>query len=543
MMPFSANALFHRYCRTTLRLLVLLVGLAPVASGSEIPDFFSYGFALGDDQEISVSEYLGAERLTLSEVQQLAAASSGYEDFLARLRQREPELFANYVLVHESGSLQAASLLRPRVIAFTRGLFLAFAEPLASAERRVEILAFAADRWQFVTHELVFAAEVGPPEQEANPRRCRVCHGADPKPLWNSYDFWPGAYGSHIGRLGTDAEQAAYDDFSSQPATGIYRFLAPMTIQRGRVVAIESLSQHITTLAMIRLAGALKRRGPQPLFPSLLAALSRCGAPPEWGQGGDTEAFRHYFPEGYEAFSQGLDQAMAASVVEHQRYKEYLRRRYQARFPGAVTTFPIDLYRLQQEAYVMGAAAYVLRAMGVDLRQFVLSQGQNPYFMGVPGNYSYDLTTVLSLADPDFYQANPPRLRQGRLNWLVFDCASLASASKAKLRGQGPPPPPPASQPPDPVPTTWGRCIGCHVLQTTQSGAPAIPFDRTAALAAWLNQDGGRPYDQVVARVRRQGSGRMPPDRPLAADELADFLAVLKEIKSGAGPKHAGQPQ
>jgi hypothetical protein len=108
----------------------------------------------------------------------------------------------NYTLVHASRSLQGASVEYPRVIAFgeNAGTLLAFnGHPSQSRYDSVEVTEFKPADGSYEYREIVFPE--GAPGgrvaySEKNPALCLSCHGIKPRPIWDSYFFWPGVYGS-----------------------------------------------------------------------------------------------------------------------------------------------------------------------------------------------------------------------------------------------------------------------------------------------------------------------------------------------------------
>jgi len=108
-------------------------------------------------------------------------------------------------LVYSSRSLQASSISPdyPRVILFgeNSNLTLAFTgNPALPSYNDLEAIEFDPQSSRFSLRMLHLPGS-NPSERlqvaEANPARCVVCHRPDPKSIWNSYDLWPGAYGSN----------------------------------------------------------------------------------------------------------------------------------------------------------------------------------------------------------------------------------------------------------------------------------------------------------------------------------------------------------
>ncbi|MFN7133680.1 MAG: hypothetical protein ACK4N5_16505, partial [Myxococcales bacterium] len=102
----------------------------------------------------------------------------------------------HFTLVYESRSPErdAVSMQHPRIVLFGEDAKLVLAltgNPRAAHYDRVQVLAFdeAADRYRLF--ELTFRpGEVA--RIEAEPASCVQCHGADPRPLWETYNLWPG---------------------------------------------------------------------------------------------------------------------------------------------------------------------------------------------------------------------------------------------------------------------------------------------------------------------------------------------------------------
>ena len=177
-----------------------------------------------------------------------ASARFTYEDLVALIQERSltsieqllpalPEdLRASYVLLHESRSLQGASFAFPRAVLFgiDARLTCAFAgdpaapgfDSLECFQFREQDRAFDFRQIRFPTPEngldhVVFSA---PNRSTDGTIRCATCHGADPRPNWDDYDRWPGAYGTEDDTLEDDAPR--YADFVARRATDArYRWL------------------------------------------------------------------------------------------------------------------------------------------------------------------------------------------------------------------------------------------------------------------------------------------------------------------------------
>ena len=134
-------------------------------------------------------------------------------------------LRSRYTLMYRSRSLQSASFLAPRAILFEDDG--SFAVSFNGGDARVrghdklEAMQFRAEtaRWEF--REIDFSSGA-PILSEANPRKCLECHQSarradvDPRPNWEPYFFWPGAYGGVDGQPGRTMAGNPYGDPEGQ---------------------------------------------------------------------------------------------------------------------------------------------------------------------------------------------------------------------------------------------------------------------------------------------------------------------------------------
>lgn len=105
----------------------------------------------------------------------------------------------HFTLVYGSRSPEkdSADPLHPRVILFGRdaSFLMAFTgNPDKPFYDRLQLIEFRREESAFFFAELIFQKD-GVTTHESPPE-CRSCHGADGHPIWDTYDLWPGAYGS-----------------------------------------------------------------------------------------------------------------------------------------------------------------------------------------------------------------------------------------------------------------------------------------------------------------------------------------------------------
>jgi cytochrome c553 len=151
-----------------------------------------------------------------------------------------------YALVFESRSLQGATLENPRVILFGPDARFIVTFNGSSAQRGfrvVETMEFDDESREFRLRELQFPEPAAGVDKvvvsELNPQRCARCHGAPPRPVWDTFPLWPGAYGERYRAKLSARERAGLSAFFAHQAThprysqllGAKRFADPQTFR------------------------------------------------------------------------------------------------------------------------------------------------------------------------------------------------------------------------------------------------------------------------------------------------------------------------
>ncbi|NBT59826.1 hypothetical protein EBT16_13690, partial [bacterium] len=108
-----------------------------------------------------------------------------------------------FVLQYNSHSNHSSNGTHPRVIFFgpDAKLLLAFSG-LASDSfyHTIEMIEYEPNTASHSFYSIHFQ-EKEPAHVEINPEDCLRCHGSDPKPNWEPYSLWPGAFGSLHDRI------------------------------------------------------------------------------------------------------------------------------------------------------------------------------------------------------------------------------------------------------------------------------------------------------------------------------------------------------
>lgn len=155
-----------------------------------------------------------------------ASPVTSVESLLAKL----PEAYRTYfVLQYDSHSNHLSDTTHPRVIFFgpDAKLLLAFSGlPSDPHFNTVEMIEYDPPAATYHFYSIHFE-ENQKVSVEIDPSDCKRCHGPDPKPNWEPYNLWPGAYGSlHDSILERSSEKEAFINFLNHiPSSPRYQFL------------------------------------------------------------------------------------------------------------------------------------------------------------------------------------------------------------------------------------------------------------------------------------------------------------------------------
>ncbi len=179
----------------------------------------------------------------------LPAAASGmdYPTFARLIRERgvtsigdalallPAELRLNYTLVHQTGSIQQASVESPRVLLFGTDAKLVVTfngSPDESGYDKLEILAFDDATETFELRSIEFGSTVS--FSEANPTVCTACHKTSPQPVWKDYGSvneksghgqWRGTFGQSHDFVPEELQPALLRFWAAAPEHPRYRHL------------------------------------------------------------------------------------------------------------------------------------------------------------------------------------------------------------------------------------------------------------------------------------------------------------------------------
>ena len=150
-----------------------------------------------------------ADEMSIDRLLQIVASKNlrTVESVIAELPLKMKD--SDYVLMYRSRSLQEATFAAPRAILYSEsGRFVVTfngGDPNLSGHDTLETIQYRDDSRTFEFREISFADGKKPAVSVLNPQKCLACHQSrhrqdiDPRPNWEPYFIWPGAYGSFDG--------------------------------------------------------------------------------------------------------------------------------------------------------------------------------------------------------------------------------------------------------------------------------------------------------------------------------------------------------
>lgn len=519
-------------------MLAFLLGLTMAAHAS-LDMALKYTYEL-DAQNRPHAQIFHRPAPRFSDLEKNQAQYKTYEDFLDYLSLKYPELFDHAVLVHQSQSMQKASLEHPRVILFDGGAAFAFSDHPDQRGRRVEMLETDPGTYEMHFREIVFPP-AGPVSFNAAPKTCIACHGSPARPIWNPYDFWPNTFGANVGAAITAEEkQALQNVLTKAPSRGIIRHVKDVTQQPAS--GLEALTQY---LQMLNIGRWVQTQFPvkveeAPHAYALAYIFSGCTF--NAADGYSEDKLKELLPPALQSsFKISYADLLKDSDESYVAFREVLSRQYQSSFPNARQVFPPDHNRLRQSnVRLVAQIRWVLENLGKDWRGTSVGLNKNDYFITTPTLFLFDIMTAVYDLRPQYLDGLQPSalgLGAGSNHWVKFNCQALKNKSLQALQNVSPVAPQTLVPFYEPTPqnSPIARCAKCHGENAdgrahNTATAPTIPFDQPTLLAEWLKKDNSKGFTMVLDRLGRTDSKQMPPVQALSVDEKQAMQEYLKTL-------------
>jgi cytochrome c553 len=457
----------------------------------------------------------------------------------------------NYALVFDSRSLQGASFENPRVILYgpdARFVLTFNGNAAQHGFRAVETLEFDAAAREFRLRELEFPERPGGAAavrvSEANPGQCLRCHGNPPRPVWDSFPLWPGAYGERYGVSLSERERAGLERFLAQQASHPrYRYLLeaaryadPRTFRPGAgaqyVASVREppnaeLSADLGNLQFQAIASRLMRQSAFASYRYALLGVADGGCAP----------LSDFYPETLwrtqrEALERFAADTARANVRQAQLKAQRVASGVKTPVPTAANTL-LPLRFLAESALGLPTRNWTL-ALETGTYDFTPPPSATPALRAAllaaiaPGDRALEtLSYSATSADGDRYCSYLKRRSRTVLAGPDGTVSDTGAPSAAALAAGHDPAAGGAAVVP---PAALQVCGSCH-----ESGpAPLIPFSDPLLLAQQLrvrSAPHGTLYDEIRFRLSAAaGAHRMPLGLNLADDErqrLEAYFAAL----------------
>jgi hypothetical protein len=465
------------------------------------------------------------------------------------------EFYINYVLMYRSRSLQDANPRYPRAIVFGRSakFIMAFnGHERQKGYNNLEIVQFREKsfRWEF--REITFESGKAPHFSEANPKKCLECHqspsrtNVDPRPNWEPYNFWPGAYASVDDKI-QPVLKADYEKYTSGQSSSLYGTLAKFLPQDLFLLDEQAQEQENLEKFETRIKpsherykhlGAFNTRSPLSLTKSTVILNMRRVLRIARDELGDLFNV-------YKYTLLGIGDAVAPSSSVMMRYAcgdLYMPESVQQKhLQIALQTKDIPQSEYQAPPQSYGWQHGVAAGLDILLRPLGLVTDDLSMDFRTNGRFS---------ADDRFTSPHSASSHLREAAFLVFegdpavqmDCDQLKVAAEKSLsefessggldrvlsRTQAAIHAPPTRQ-------LVSRCISCHVDFEDGGIAPSIPFDDFNRLKPLLNVNKyprGTLFNEILYRTSDHAPLReqMPPAGQVDRRMRDEFIASLEAL-------------
>jgi len=442
------------------------------------------------------------------------------ESTLLELKKEKPSFFQNYVLMYKSRSLQTSSFLYPRVLLSSPNATTIISyngHPSDNGYEKLEVMRFDTQNFRFMFNEISFAdGQIF--LSENNPKKCMNCHQSsrrktdDPRPNWEPYSIWPGAYSStSVGpKELSDPQSPKYDLVLAQDASlenEMYQLfldtISPshpryslltvmMKSERGEYFPAigtpkdaangftTTLTDLLLNLNALRIARLIKESPISMDYKKVVLALAKCE--------------KIYLPPQIFVWHKEKSHPQTLEDVKLEKFAEAIE-------------FIFEPYQISTQDWSMdfgtgGKFAFRHRFGGPNLFRRTLQSALETVMPELEGSTCQDLEREIKNDDFSLTQALREKIEK---TWEPENTRPLIQ-----------------------------RCISCHL--TSDFGAPYIPFDNKNQLSQYLKRQGyprGRLKDEILYRIGPHALffERMPADGylPQASEiqELIDYINSL----------------
>lgn len=453
-------------------------------------------------------------------------------DSVGKLLENLPEEYRrHYVLLYKSASQHESSFEQPRVILFGSKptLFLAFnGSDKVANQQQIEALQYDETTRSYTTG-LVTIRSGQKPQLQTNPSGCAFCHGSSPRPLWDAYPVWSGAYASGNYKNLDEApafEAKQFNNFlSSATSHDRYKHLVDLPRYYNNMATME-LTKTIadtTSQDIVRRIKATEHHADYKY--AIQAALLGCGHVDEYLPG----PLRRMFPSRIETYLQSTPRTIGTTFEDRLRWRNFNAQISPDHYLSKSINFAAD----DQHWNRIAALRYLLERDGRSISNWFPSL--------LPGSYTAGFSSTITVS-LSYQHARAADINQNT-SCADLKVQSLKALGKLADRGanalktgisdndsfflEG------AAAKPF---TTYANrrayehvaseCVSCHRTGGRATGQ-LIPFADTAKMAALLKSQKDLK-DKILNRMNRSRADKlvMPPGAPIT-DAVAKYYFGL----------------
>lgn len=503
----------------------------------QTPPLYSLGYKFKGSQIVANGVFSDKTVPSFAQLQRDQHRFSNYIEFVDYLFSTAPALRQQFVLLHQSASLQIASKTHPRILVFGGGKVFTFSEHPDNKKLRVEMMEIDSNTRDINLREIIFGENGA--QFDPNPKSCVACHGSPAKPVWDPYDFWPNAFGSLSGSAPGRDEIRAYknlvDKKSHSPVLEQLIFPSEPNLTDEQINPLTYvLSQaHFYNWWKRKLAPFPQQSDLNGFRYALLSTLNLCQYQ------STRNGFAHEKAKVLELFTKSaipqeakdrLDLIFSTIENDRRKFKTFLESSYDNLFPHHDVDFSFSRTRLDSESQALALTYWILDLAGIDTSDLPMSLVKNNYLVSMPTNFPLDLLTVLYDVRPDLFydlEVTSQDLATGHSGWIKLNCEQLRTLARGQTTDFS-------------APTQWlqpnrirtsqppiNRCAKCHV-EGADPLAPAIPFHDSQLMARQLrNTHLGKA---ILSRIHDEGKNQMPPRHPLSRTEKEAVSAYIEAL-------------
>ena len=156
------------------------------------------------------------------------------------------EIKERAIYIHDSHSLQNASVSNPRVLFFSRDGRLSFTvSSIGEKKDEIEAIEFSEKKKEFQFYSLRFKSGFLISKRQTS--ECTRCHGSDLRPNWDPHPRWNGVFGSHKEGLFSSDEIKRLEIFkNSIIKNSIYSSLSQHFFEKNTLSSLSSINHYYT---------------------------------------------------------------------------------------------------------------------------------------------------------------------------------------------------------------------------------------------------------------------------------------------------------